>query len=171
MPSKRSYHLDLIGEMAIDELLIAHVEIEEELRKRGVLRSANNPTGDLAEHLFCTGLGWKRASSSEPGFDATGSDGTRYQIKGRRLNRRNPSRQLSAIRNLDNRPFDVLAAVLFDHYYRVVRAALIPVEVVAKRATYQRHTNSHIFHLRDDVWDTRGVTDVTGEISPAPLQA
>lgn len=131
----------------------------EELRGRDVLRSANNPTGDLAEYLFCTAFGWAQGANSAKAFDATGDDGIRYQIKGRRVHRRNKSRQLSAIRELNG--FDVLAAVLFDNDYRIMRAALIGVAVVRDRSTYIAHTNSHKFLLRDDVWDAPGVTDVT----------
>jgi hypothetical protein len=43
------------------ELLVMHAAISEELRRRGVTRSSNNPVGDLAEHLFRRALGWKRA--------------------------------------------------------------------------------------------------------------
>src|SRR5690349_21725978 len=35
------------------QLLAMHADIAEELRRRGILRSANNPTADLAELLFC----------------------------------------------------------------------------------------------------------------------
>lgn len=38
--------------LSVAELLVLHAEIGEELRERGVVRSANNPTGDLAEYLF-----------------------------------------------------------------------------------------------------------------------
>ena len=67
---------------SICELLALHAALLEELRARGVLRSENNPTGDLAEYLFCSAYGWQRYSNSEKALDATGEDGTRYQIKG-----------------------------------------------------------------------------------------
>lgn len=79
-------------------LLALHAQVADELRARGITRSANNPTGDLAEYLFCKAFGWKQADHSSANADATGSDGTRYQIKGRRITRQNGSRQLSAIR-------------------------------------------------------------------------
>ena len=144
---------------SICELLALHAALLEELRARGVLRSENNPTGDLAEYLFCSAYGWQRYSNSEKALDATGEDGTRYQIKGRRPTRRNQSRQLSAIRDLDG--FDVLAAVLFDELYRVERAALIPVGVVRLYSTFTAHTNSYRFLLRDEVWDADQVIDAT----------
>ncbi len=84
-------------------------------------------------------------------MDAVGPDGTRYQIKGRRMTRHNKSRQLSAIRNLGGSHFDVIAGVLFNEDYSVLRAALVPRSVVVDRAKFVEHTNSHKFLLRDDV--------------------
>lgn len=154
-------------EMTVPELLALHSRLGEELRLRGVLRSANNPTGDLAEYLFCSAFGWVQAPNSERGYDAKSPDGTRYQIKGRRVHRRNRSRQLSAIRDLAGGHFDVLAGLLFDDDFRVTRAALIPRELIEERSKYVSHTNSHRFMLRDDVWDMPGVQDVTREVSRA----
>lgn len=148
------------------ELLKLHAAIMEELRTRSVLRSANNPTGDLAEYLFCVAFGWDQAPNSVKGFDATDNAGTRYQIKGRRIHRRNPSRQLSAIRDLEG--FDVLAAVLFDDDYNIVRAALVPVTTVKERSTYVSHTNSHKFMMKDGIWELPEVVDVTERLRSVP---
>jgi len=46
--------------------------------------------------------------------DALDKDRNRYQIKGCKISRRNPSRQLSATRGLPEGGFQYLAAVLFD---------------------------------------------------------
>ena len=119
---------------SVADLLALHAAIGEALRGRGVLRSANNPTGDLAEYLFCMAFDWAQENNSARAFDATDADGTRYQIKGRRLHRRNKSRQLSAIRDLDG--FETLAAVLFDDRFRVMRAALIPASEVRAHSTH-----------------------------------
>lgn len=156
-----------LGNKSTLELLALHAALMEELRIRRVLRSANNPTGDLAEHLFCAAFGWKLEAKSAKGFDATCVDGIRYQIKGRRMHRRNKSRQLSAIRDLSG--FDVLAAVLFDDDYCVARAALIPVSIVRDIASYVPHTNSNKFLLRDAVWSIPGVVDATERLSAAAL--
>jgi hypothetical protein len=101
-------------------------------------------------------------SNSVKAFDAIGEGGVHYQIKGRRLHRRNKSRQLSAIRDLDG--FDILAAALFDDAFGVVRAILIPAEVVRDHSTYITHTNSHRFLLRDALWLIPGVIDVTTDL-------
>jgi hypothetical protein len=146
------------------ELLLLHMRIGDELRKRGVTRSANNPTGDLSEYLFCKAFGWKQAGNSHANIDAVAEDGTRYQVKGRRITQFNNSRQLSAIRDLKGGHFDFIAGVLFNEDYTVMRAALIPHLVALERAKFVERTNSHRFLLRDDVWNAPGVQDVTAAL-------
>ena len=101
--------------------------------------------------------------------DAVAADGARYQIKGRRITRHNKSRQLSAVRDFAGRHFDYLVGVLFAEDYSVHRAAIIPYAVVAQRAVFVKHTNSHKFMLRDDVWNATGVQDVTGLLRAVAL--
>jgi len=156
--------MEELSELSSKQLLTLHAKIADELRARGITRTANNPTGDLAEHLFCTAFGWVRASNSHPHVDAIAGDGLRFQIKGRRLTK-NRSRQLGAIRALDGEHFDFLAGVLFDEVYGILRAALIPYATVKLRATFVAHTNSHKFVLHDDVWLAEGVRDVTAELA------
>jgi hypothetical protein len=158
--------IELAGQSAAD-LLLLHVRVGEELRTRGMVRSANNPVGDFAEYLFCRAFGWEQAGASESGFDAVDGVGMRYQIKSRRLHSRNTSRQMSALRNMDKQPFDMLAAVLFDEDFKIWRAALIPFHVVLGRSKYGSHANSHRFLLHDDVWNIGGVQDVTETLRAA----
>ncbi len=148
-----------LSTMTLRGLLKLHAGMLEELRCRGIARNENNPTGNLAEFLFCRAYDWQRASNSEKGFSASDRDGERYLIRGRRHHPRNESRQLSAIRDLDG--FDTLAAVLLDTDYRVLRAALISIAVVRERCRYVRHTNSYKFLLTDDIWDDARVADAT----------
>jgi len=150
-------------ELTASELLMLHNAINEELRRRNILRSANGPTGDLAEHLFCVAFGWLLERNSAKAYDATDTvTGVRYQIKGRRIHSRNKSRQLSAIRDLSG--FDMLAAILFAEDYSIMRAALIPASVVQDNSAYIQHTNSNRFFLRDKIWNEPGVIDVTDRL-------
>lgn len=151
------------------ELLKLHAQIGDELRARGILRSANNPTGDLAEYLFCKAFNWQQAGKSSPNIDAVSADGIRYQIKGRRITPQSKSRQLSAIRDIAGGHFDFVAGILFTEEYRVLRAALIPYEIVKQRATFVTRTNSHRFILHDDVWRASGVRDVTKRLRAITL--
>ena len=149
------------------EILRLNVQTIEELRRRGVLRSASNPAGDYAEYLFCKTFGWVQETNSQHGYDAFDAAGQRFQIKSRRLHALNTSRQMSAIRNIEGRPFDVLAGVLFDAQYGVFRAALVPFEVVRENTRRSDHTNSSLFYLRDNIWECSGVEDVTETLRAA----
>ena len=151
--------------LTLSELLSLHGQINEDLRRRKIARTANNPTGDLAEYLFCKAFDWKQEDNSAKGFDAMSRNGIRYQIKGRRLHNRNISRQLSALRGLHDGPFDYLAGLLFTSNYTVLRAAIIPIEIVKKRAALVQRTNSYRFILHDDVWNEAGVVDVTQDLT------
>lgn len=154
---------DLVALSSAD-LLRLHARIGRALWERGLLRSANNPTGDLAESLFCKAFGWEQAHNSQHGYDAIDDTGSRIQIKGLRLHNGRRSRQLSALRNLPDKPFDLLAGVVFGDEYDVLRAALIPHALIESQASYSAHVKAHIFHLRDSVWDLPGVEDVTDRL-------
>lgn len=143
------------------DLLRLHGAILSELRRREVVRSANGPAGDYAELLFARAFGWRLEGGSTSGHDAVDDNGVRYQVKCRRLTPQNRSRQLGFIRNLPERPFEVLAAVLFDEHFQVHRAALIPVESVQEHASCVTHVNAWRLLLRDTVWEWPGVEDVT----------
>jgi hypothetical protein len=146
-------------------LLRAYGTILDELRKRSIVRSSNSPLSDYAELLFCEAFGWARQNGSAAGYDAIDAAGQRYQIKARRItSHRRSSRQLSAIRNIDQGPFHHLAGILFDHDFQITCAVLVPFEVVRARSDFVPHTNSHKFHLREDVCSLPEVTDVTSKL-------
>jgi len=149
------------------ELLADYGALLDELRSRDIIRSANNPLSDYAEVLFCKAFSWTRLNNSAHGHDAIDANGVRYQIKGRRLTPQSTSRQLSAIRNLNESPFDYLAGVLVDRDFQVLRAAIIPFAVVRAKCSRVEHSNSWRFLLRDDIWAISSVRDVTEEIRAA----
>jgi hypothetical protein len=150
-----------ISQLSAMDLLQLHVGIMDELYRRGIIRSGNNPTGDLAEYMFCKAFDWTQANNANANIDAVAADGRRYQIQERRITPRGRSRQLGAIRDLAGGHFDFLAGILFAENYSVYRAALIPHAVVIQRAAFVTRTNSHKFILHDDVWSAPGVDDVT----------
>jgi hypothetical protein len=158
-----------LASLSVADILVLHGRLAEALRERGITRTSNNPTGDLAEHLFCRAFGWRQADNSMKAIDALCADGLRYQIKGRRLTAHNASRQLGALRDLAGRPFYYLAAVLFAEDYTVLRAAIIPIEVVEAEAKFIEHTRSSKFMLRDAVWSRPGVRDVTDTLRAVDL--
>lgn len=117
-----------------------------ELARRELIRSGNNPTGDYGEVLVAEQLGLQLAGNSTAAFDALAPDGTRYQIKARRLQGDKSSRQLGAIRNLDRGEFDYLVAVLFDENFGLKELWQFPIDLVREHAVYRKHVNAHIMH-------------------------
>ncbi|MDX3809343.1 hypothetical protein ACXIUS_19505 [Bosea thiooxidans] len=158
-----------LADAPVAALLELHADVLAELKRREVVRSANNPTGDYGELLFSRAFDWTLNANSSADADALGADGTRYQIKCRRLASPKGSRQLGFIRRLPERPFDKLAAVLLDARFRVIRAAIVPFEVVEPRAAYVDSVKAWRFILRDSIWDLPGVLDVTGELRAAEI--
>jgi len=141
--------------------------ILDELNARGVIRTRNNPVADYAEWLVSQRLGLTLMANSSSGYDAQSADGRRIQIKSRRLDPTNGSRQLSVIRNLDVGEFDFLIGVLFDREFVVTEAYKIPHGVVAAFAKFSRHQNGHILILQGGVLKARGVEDITAVMSSA----
>lgn len=146
------------------DLLLAYVAVMDELRTRGITRSSNNPVADYAEGLIAKALTLQLAGRSAAGYDAVDSAGLKYQIKARRITPANASTQLSHIRRLEDRPFDLLAAVIFAADFSVEYAALIPPEVVLERARFSQHANAHIFLFKRAVLADPRVTDITKQI-------
>jgi hypothetical protein len=141
------------ADLSDTELLGLWAAVMEELRRRGVVRSSNNPVADYAERLVADRLGLELAANSTAGYDAVGSGpgGARYQIKARRLTGNHGSRQLSAIRNLDGDGFDYLVAALFDAGFNLAELWKLPIALVREHATYRAHVNAHVLHVRGAV--------------------
>ncbi len=147
--------------LALAELIELRVRIDDELHRRGVMRSANQLTGELAEFLYSQAFGWDLSRNSQKSHDAL-HDGVRYQIKARRDYGQNGARQLSAIRNPEG--FDFLAVVIFDRFYRIRIAAIVPAALIVSRAHYVGYTNSYRFHFTDEMLRLPGVVDVTASL-------
>jgi len=81
------------------------------------------------------------------------------------VTQQNRSTQLSAIRRLKYKPFDFLVGVVYAADFSISYAAEVPHLVVLERATYSKHTNSHIFHMRRDLLDDPRVVDITARLS------
>ena len=154
-----------LRELTVIELLQLHSSIIDELKRRKVVRTKNNPVGDYTEWLVAKGLGLDLASNSSTGYDGIDSEGVKIQIKGRRITPENKSRQLSAIRKLEEKLFDQLAAVIFDRKYEIIDAVLIPHEVICEYATYKNHVNAHILHLKGAILDDPRIKDIKKFIS------
>jgi hypothetical protein len=137
--------------------------IMRELRDRDAIRSANTPTGDLAEALIGESFGVELEANSNAGYDLRLTDGTKVQIKGRRRTLRSKPSHYSQIRRLDKQPFDVLVVVNFGEEFEVESAFQMPIRVVRKLARYSDHTTSiHAFNFGPDAHRVRAKTGPGG---------
>jgi hypothetical protein len=153
------------------ELLTLFARVLDQLRDREVVRSGNNPVADYCESLVVRALKLNRLGGSNKGCDAVDdSNGKRYEIKGRRITKYNPSTQLSVIRELDSCHFDYLVGVLFDDNFTVTHACCVPWEVVQHCAKPRKHVNGWIMHLTPSVWEQPGVRDITAELKKAQTE-
>jgi hypothetical protein len=141
------------------QLLRLYGELIEELRRRRLVRSSNNPVSDYAERIVSERMNLILQTNSNKGFDALNEkNGLKYQIKARRLTRHNKSRQLSVIRDLDQKLFDFLIAVIFDEYLEPKEIWQVPWEAVKRHSIPSQHQNGHILRLEGDVLQDKVVT-------------
>jgi hypothetical protein len=154
-----------LRESTVKELLQLHSSILDELKRRRIVRTRNNPVGDYTEWLVAKVLGLELATNSSAGYDGIDSEGQKFQIKGRRITPEKKSRQLSAIRKLEEKDFDQLAAVIFNENHEIIEAVLIPHEVIGEYATYRSHVNAHILYLKGPILNDPRIRDVKMLIS------
>ena len=146
------------------ELLQTHGAVIDELMRREVVRTRNNPIGDYTEWLVCKHLELEMQRNSQSAFDAVDdSKKKRYQIKGRQSEAKKV--QFSAIRNFDQHGFDFVIAVVFNQDYSIRFAAKLTHAAVADHSTYREHTNAHILILDENALSSDGVGDITGELN------
>ena len=154
--------IDISG-LSEAELLQLHAQTLARLKELGAVRSTNSPVADIAESMAAKLLGGELAPKSQGHFDVMVSkDGvtTTYQVKARRLTAHNTSRQLGALRNMEDKRFDFLVGILFREDFSPIKGAIIPWDVVKAHSTYIQRTNSWRFLLRDSVWGLPGVRNL-----------
>ncbi len=147
----KNKHEKLLKRLDEKSLLSLYGDLMEELRKRGVIRSSNNPVADYAEYIVASKLGLKLQTGSNKGFDAKDKKGLRYQIKSRRVTAHNKSLQLGVIRNLKDKPFDYLVAVIFNSDFSINEIYKIPFKVIKEYSSFSKHQNGHILILRGEL--------------------
>lgn len=133
-----------LEELEVEDLLRLQAKAIEELRRRNIVRTSNNPIGDYTEWLVSKKMNLTLVANSKAGFDAISEEGVTFQIKARRVTRFNRSRQLSVIRNYDAKEFDWLIAVIFDEDYKILNAYLVPHESIGKYCAHREHVNGRV---------------------------
>jgi hypothetical protein len=119
------------------ELLADWAAIMRVLVKRDVVRTQNNPTGDIAEAIVQAHYaGSERGSSSQRGWDVKTAEGERIQVKAMRVTPGARRTNLSPIRDRD---YDAVIVVIFDEDFRVtegLRMTRETVEALFKHVAY-----------------------------------
>lgn len=154
-----------VSEATVTELLRVYRSILAELMRRGIIRTLNAPTGDLAELLVAYAFDGELAPNSEKSFDVRLPDGRLVQVKSRMIvSGSRGERQLSTIRSWG---FTHLAIVLFWADYSVMRAALLPMELAREIASEDRHVRGSRIMATDGLFEVVGVEDITGRLANA----
>lgn len=149
------------------ELLVLYVQVMNELRKRGIVRSFNNPVGDIGEGIVCEALNLTMANKSSKGYDATGQDGMKYQIKTRWRGARG-WRNIVGLRDLEAKLFDRMAVVILaGHDYKAEWLFHFPYEVALEFARPTTRGFKRIRLNQEFLRDQR-VTWVMGSPPPGP---
>lgn len=154
-----------IRRKSIIGLLRNHSAILDELKRRKVVRTKNNPVGGYTEWLVSKKFKLKLEPNSKIGYDATDRRGIKYEIKGRMVTPDNPSTQLSVIRGLKLKHFEYLIGVIFDENYNVMYAAQMPHKLVAKYSTFRKSVNGNIMHLPKSIFEDKRVKDITKKLT------
>ena len=117
-----------------EELFSLYANLIEELLNRKYVCTSNNPVADYGEYVASKKLRAKLVNNSQAGYDAVDSKKKRYQIKARRQTERNKSTQLGVIRNIDDKPFDFLVAVIFNSDFSINAMWKFPISIIKKHA-------------------------------------
>lgn len=134
------------------QLLEDWAAVMRELQARDVLRTNNNPVGDIAEVIVAAHYGGERGGFSQAGWDVKTPDGERIQVKGIRVTGKGSAgRSLSPIRDTE---YDCVVVVVFDESFRVTEGLRIPRQVVEARFPVEQYRNARFIRLtralRDD---------------------
>lgn len=150
---------------SVQGLLAGYARTLAELRRLGVVRSANAPAGDYAEWLVAEALGGKLAESpSEKSWDVKLPNDERVQVKTRLVSvpPRAGQLQTSPFRSWE---FEKAAFVLLTSSdYKVVRGVLVSMAVAREHRRGRAHVNGDIVMMGAGLLDHPDATDITEEL-------
>lgn len=133
-------------ERSTAQLLRDWAAVMRELRRRDVVRTNNNPTGDIAEAIVHQYYGGTRGSSSEKGWDVKTPTGERLQVKSMRRVPGSKRRNLSPIRDQD---YEAVVIVIFDEDFNVTEGLRLDRATVEELFEVRTHVNGRIITVTD----------------------
>jgi len=121
------------------QLLEDWAAIMRQLRDRGIIRTNNNPVGDIAEAIVAEHYAGQRAPFSQKNWDVLIATGERIEVKGiRQLKGGSRRSNVSPIRGSD---YDSMVIVLLDDDFKVTEGLRIPRAVVEELFAHNDHVN------------------------------
>jgi hypothetical protein len=145
------------------QLLTQWAAIMRELNRRDIIRTENNPVGDIAEAIVAAHYGGTRGSFSQAGWDVVTPEGERIQVKSLRQTGKRTRRNFSPIRDQD---YDAVVIVIFDGDFRVTEGLrlerrtveeLFPVgprgRIITLTQGLRDHPNVEVVDLSDALLD------------------
>ena len=129
------------GTRTTPKLLADWAAVMRELRVRDVVRTNNNPVGDIAEAIVAAHYDGERGSFSQAGWDVKTAAGERIQVKALRETATGKRRNLSPIRDAD---YDAVVVVIFDEDFRVTEGLKLAREVVEDLFEHRPYVNGRI---------------------------
>jgi hypothetical protein len=129
------------AEESTPQLLADWAAVMNELRLRDIIRTNNNPVGDIAEAIVAKHYGGERGSFSQAGWDVRAPDGERIQVKAIRSTPTTRRRNVSPIR--DN-AYDSVVIVVLDEHFQVVEGLKLARETVEDLFPHREYVNGRI---------------------------
>lgn len=127
--------------LSVRDLLALWASTLRELKDRGVVRTFNNPIGDIAEELVAVHYGGERGSFSQKSWDVRVGDEL-LQVKALRRTGARTRRNLSPVRSDEG--YTAVVVVIFTEDLRIEQTLRIPREVVNELFERRAHVNGRI---------------------------
>jgi hypothetical protein len=128
-------------EQTIPQLPADWAAVMNELRMRDIIRTNNNPVGDIAEAIVAKHYEGERGSFSQAGWDVKTPDGERIQVKAIRSTPTTRRQNASPIRD---RAYDSVVIVVLDENFQVVEGLKLSRETVEELFPHRDYVNGRI---------------------------
>ncbi|MCE0826586.1 hypothetical protein LVQ78_11150 [Buttiauxella sp. A2-C2_NF] len=155
-----------LSQLSTVELMQLNQLTLDELERRDIIRTRNNPISEYTEWLVAEKMKMVLAAPSTKGYDATTTEGQKIQIKSRKNNIKNKSLILGIIRNYDLNQFDELIAVIYNPDFTIRYAISIPRELVNEYGFYNKHQNGHTLRISNLLLNDPRVTNIIDFLVP-----
>lgn len=152
--------------LSVRELLSLWASSLRELKDRDVVRTFNNPIGDIAEELVARHYEGERGSFTQKAWDVKVGDEL-LQVKALRRTGIRTRRNLSPIRS--DQGYDAVVIVIFTDDLRVDSALRVPRDVVIELFPIRPHVNGRIIMVGRRLLEHPGVETI--QLSDSALDA